>query len=72
MLYDLVSCPRRVAFDLFVNRVPRGLQVRLRGHRVEAAWLALSGRPIAALGEGQESEGRGSKVGSRRELVEIN
>ena len=32
------------------------LSVGLRGHRVKAAWLALSLRSLTALGEGQEPE----------------
>jgi hypothetical protein len=35
------------------------LSARLRGHRVEAARLALSVGPVAALGEGQEPESAG-------------
>jgi ATP dependent DNA ligase-like protein len=34
----------------------RGLQARLRGHRLEAAWFPLSLRPLTALGEGQKPE----------------
>jgi hypothetical protein len=34
----------------------RGLPVGLRGHRVEATWLALSFGTFRALGEGQKSE----------------
>jgi len=44
------------------------LQARLRGHRVEAAGLALSLRTLASLAEGQKSESAGSEAGSRRGL----
>jgi hypothetical protein len=38
------------------DSVPRGLQARLRAHRVEAAWLALPLGALAALGEGQDQQ----------------
>jgi hypothetical protein len=51
-----------------LNRVPPRLQARLRGHRVEAAWLTISVRPIGGLDRGQESGGAGCEARGRRRL----
>src|SRR5262249_52757517 len=42
----------------------RRLQARLRGHRVETAGLALCLRPLAALGQEQESGGTSGQARS--------
>jgi hypothetical protein len=47
------------------DRIPRGLQARLRGDRVEAARLNLSPGPVAALAQGQKSECAGGKARGR-------
>ena len=51
--------------------LPRGVQPRLRRHRVKAAWLALSLGAVSALSQSQKSEGTGSKTRSRRGLGPI-
>jgi ATP dependent DNA ligase domain len=53
------------------HRVRARLQARLRGHRVEAVGLALSVRPLTALGEGQKSESAGSEARSRGRLEAV-
>ena len=45
------------------DRLPAGLHARLRGHRLEAARLAISGRPGRSLAQGQEPGGAGSEAG---------
>src|SRR5579863_2330141 len=45
--------------------LPRGLRAWLRGHRIEAARLAIQVRPVGTLGEGQESSGAGGTPGGR-------
>jgi hypothetical protein len=44
-------------------------KLRLRGHRLEAARLALSLRPLQTLGESQESDGTGSAARGRRTMA---
>ena len=44
------------------DRLPAGLRARLRGYRVEAAWLALSRRPYRSLDQDQEPGGAGGKA----------
>jgi hypothetical protein len=41
------------------------LQARLRGHRVETAWLALSVGPFGALAKGQKPKSASSEAGGR-------
>src|SRR5215813_10841282 len=41
------------------------VQARARRHRIEAPWLALLLRPLAALGQEQESGGTGGQARSR-------
>src|SRR5215216_7549714 len=48
--------------------IPRGVQARLRGDRVEAAWLALALGTLSALGESQEPKSAGSHARSGRRL----
>ena len=48
------------------DRLPAGLCARLRGHRVEAAGLALPVRPCGLLAEGQESGCAGGHARGRR------
>ena len=45
------------------HRGPRSVQARLREHRVEAPYLALSLGAIPALGEGQKPESTGRQTG---------
>src|SRR5262249_17434656 len=47
------------------SRVPTRLQARMRGHRVEAARLALPQRPIARLAQGEEPGGTGGGARGR-------
>src|SRR5262249_8079028 len=53
------------------DRVSRGVQVRLRGHCVKAAWLDLSSWPFTALGKGQEPECTSGKARGRRRLEQM-
>ena len=48
--------------------IPRGVQARLRGDRVEAAWLALPLGTLSALGESQKPKSAGSHARSGRRL----
>jgi ATP-dependent DNA ligase len=47
------------------ERIPARLQDGPRGHRVEAAWLALPERPVEGLAEVQESGGCGGEARGR-------
>src|SRR6516164_6204585 len=50
------------------HNIPARLQARLRGHRFKAAWLALSLRPVAALGQRQKPESAGRETRGRGRL----
>ena len=50
------------------DRLPRGLQARLRGYCVEVPWLTLPLRALAALGEGQKPECASRQGGGPRGL----
>jgi hypothetical protein len=51
---------------------PRGLQARLRGHCVEAAWLSLSLGALAALAQGQKSKSASGDARGGRRLGTLN
>src|SRR5262249_18491435 len=47
------------------------VQARARRHRIEAPWLAIPLRPLAALGQEQESGGTSGQARSGGGLVEM-
>src|SRR5436190_11267930 len=50
------------------DNLPLDVPARLRGHRVQAAWLALSLGAFGALGEGQKSESASREARGRGRL----
>ena len=63
------SCSTLIS--LRCHRLPPGLRARLRGHRVEAARLALSFRPCRLLAESQKPGGTRCRARGRRGLGPI-
>src|SRR6516165_6268219 len=52
----LLVRPARAPASSTVRPCATRVQARARRHRIEAPWLALPFRPVAALGQEQESE----------------
>src|SRR5262249_46735485 len=63
--------PPRAPASSTVRQCATRVQAWPGRHRVEAAWLALCLRPLAALGQEQESGGSGGEAGRGRGLGQM-